>query len=103
MGVDPSTATGPGTAGNDEVARVAEGAQPGGQSTVPGLAPPIPGVNTVRPPLLTLQAPLPLLGRQPAVGNPRGNPLVPTKGGRGPQNYGRQRGGGHWGRKNTRS
>merc|ERR1712002_415362 len=74
--VDPSTATGPGAAGNEEVARVAAGAQPGGQSTVPGLAPPPPGVNLVRTPLLTLQAPLPLLGRQPAVGNPRGNPPV---------------------------
>ena len=101
LAVDPSTATGPGTAGNDVVARVAEGVQPGGQSTVPGLTPPLPGVNTVRPPLL--QAPLPLLGRQPAVGIPRGNPPVPARGGRGPQNYGRQRGGGRWGRKNTRS
>ena len=101
LAVDPSTATGPGTAGNDVVASVAEGVQPGGQSTVPGPAPPIPGVNLVRPPLQA--PPPPLLGRQPAVGFPRGFPPVTARGGRGQHNFGKQRGGGRWGRKNTRS
>jgi len=101
LAVDPSTATGPGTTGNDVVASVAEVVQPGGQVTVPGPAPQLPGVNPVRPPLQA--PPPPLLGRQPAVGIPRGYPPVPARGGRGQQNYGKQRGGGRWGRKNTRS
>ena len=103
LAVDPSTATGPGTAGNEVGARVAEGAQPGVQFTIPGMAPPPPGVNVIRTPLLPLPASLPLLGRQPAVGNPRVPTPVPARGGRGLQNSGRQRGGYHRGRKNARS
>ena len=101
LAVDPSTATGPGTTGNDVVASVAEVVQPGGQVTVPGPAPQLPGVNPVRPPLQA--PPPPLLGRQPAVGIPRGHPPAPARGGCGQQNYGRGRGRGRWGRKNTRS
>merc|ERR1711936_1223854 len=69
--------------------------------TVPGPAPQLPGVNPVRPPLQA--PPPPPLGRQPAVGIPRGHPPAPARGGCGQQNYGRGRGRGRWGRKNTRS
>ena len=69
----------------------------------PGWLLPPPGVNLVRTPLINYQATPPLLGRQPAVGQPRGLLPAPARGGRGPQNHGRQRGGGYRGRKNTRS
>merc|ERR1712030_238045 len=69
LAVDPSAATGPGTTGDSVVASVAEVVQPGGQVTVHGPAPQLPGVNPVRPPLQA--PPPPLLGRQPAVGIPR--------------------------------
>ena len=54
--VDPSTANGQSAAGNEEVARVAEVSQPSVQVSVPGLAPPPPGVNLVRTPLVNYQA-----------------------------------------------
>ena len=101
--VDPSTANGPGAAGNEEVARVAEVGQPSVQFTVPGMAPPPPGVNIVRTPLVNYQATPPVLGRQPGVGQPRGLLPAPPRFGSGPHNQGRQRGGGYRGRKAWRS
>merc|ERR1712002_1230980 len=102
--VDQSAANGPGTAGNEVEASVAEGAQPSVQLAVPGLAPPPPGVNLVRTPMLNFQATPPLLlGRQLAVGQPRGLLPTPARGGRGPHNQGRQRGGGYRSRKASRS
>merc|ERR1712002_1126049 len=102
--VDPSTANGPGAAENEVVASVAEVAQPGVQLAVPGMAPPPPGVNLVRTPMLNFQATPPLLlGRQLAVGQPRGLLPTPARGGRGPHNQGRQRGGGYRSRKASRS
>ena len=103
LAVDPSTATGPGAAGNEEVARVAEVGQPSVQFTVPGMAPPPPGVNIVRTPLVNYQATPPVLGRQPGVGQPRGLLPAPPRFGSGPHNQGRQRGGGYRGRKASRS
>ena len=103
LAVDPSTATGPGTPGNEVEARVAEGAQPGVQLAVTGMAPPPPGVNLVRTPMVNFQATPPLLGRQLAVGQPRGLLPAPARGGRGPHNQGRQRGGGYRSRKASRS
>ena len=101
--VDPSTANGQSAAGNEEVARLAEVSQPSVQVSVPGLAPPPPGVNLVRTPLVNFQATPPVLGRQPGVGQPRGLLPAPPRFGRGLHTQGRQRAGGYRGRKAWRS
>ena len=101
--VDPSTANGQSAAGNEEVARVAEVSQPSVQVSVPGLAPPPPGVPIVRTPIVNFQATPPSLGRQPGVVQPRGLLPAPPRYGRGLHGQGRQRGGGYRGRKALRS
>ena len=80
--------------------------QPSGHpNSVPGMAPPPPGVPQIRTPLLNFQqANPPQLGRNPGVAQPRGHLPATPRYGRGNQHVqGRQRGGGYRGRKAMRS
>ena len=73
---------------------------------VPGMAPPPPGVPTIRTPQVNLQQATPSqLGRvNPGVAQPRGQYPATPRYGRGNQHVrGRQRGGGYRGRKAMRS
>ena len=100
---DPSPATDQNPAGEDEVAILAEVRHTSGQFSVPGLAPPPPGVPLVRTPIVNFQANPPTLGRQPGVVQSRGLLPAPPRFGRGLHVQGRQRAGGYRGRKASRS
>ena len=104
---DPSPATDQNPTEEEEVVMLGEVRQPSGQpNSVPGMAPPPPGVPIVRTPLLNFQqANPPQIGRvNPGVAQPRGLFPATPRLGRGNQHVqGRQRGGGYRGRKAMRS